>query len=125
MFLKNLPLKLSIPRTRSSNFSPSSIPKYKRFLSDEYENLVGSLILSSQSIESLKESIKEMNIPISEAMIERLSGEFQEYMSRELDPDWLFIFIDAKEIEVKEGGKKEIMDSRIFEGRENLNKWRE
>ena len=66
MFLKNLPLKLSIPRTRSSNFFPSSIPKYKRFLPDEYENLVESLILSSRSIESLKGTIKEMNMPISE-----------------------------------------------------------
>lgn len=64
-------------------------------------------------------------------------------MKRELFSDWLFIFIDAKEIEVKDkdgkvkkgviftavgvnmNGKKEILLSMLFYGDENLQMWRE
>jgi len=56
---------------------------------------------------------------------------------RELSSDWLVVYIDAKEIEVKSGGKvkkmviisgigvnmegkKELLGSLVFEGRETL-----
>jgi len=48
LFFKDLPLKLSVPRTMSSNFFPGVLPRYKRTLPQDYENLVESLLLSAQ-----------------------------------------------------------------------------
>jgi len=146
LFFKDLPLKLSVPRTRSSNFFPGVLPRYKRTLPQDYENLVESLLLSARSIEALKESIRNMQLPLSpgfiDELVSRLSQEFQDYVSREIDSDWLVVYIDAKEVEVKEDkkvkkmvlvtgvgvnmeGEKEVVGSKLFEGSENLERWRE
>ncbi|WP_459893809.1 transposase, partial [Desulfothermus okinawensis] len=54
LYLNNTPLKVNIPRTRTSSFFPSSIPKYSRYLPQEYSHIVESLFLSTSSIEALK-----------------------------------------------------------------------
>ena len=142
----NLPIRLSVPRTRSSNFFPSALPKYKRALPQSYGRLVEALLLSARSIDALKDSIRGMGLPVSsdsiDRMVERLACEFEDYAMRELDPDWLVLYVDAKELEVKEdkrvkkmtlmtavgvdmGGMREVVGSRLYEGRESLEKWRD
>jgi len=105
----NLPIKLSVPRTRSSDFFPSTLPKYKRALPESYGRLVEALLLSARSIDALKDSIRGMGLPVSsdsiDRMVERLACEFEDYTMRELDPDWLVLYVDAKELEVKEDKK--------------------
>ena len=140
------PLDINVPRTRSSEFFPSAIPRYTRYLTKEYTNLVESLLISSRSIERLKMSIKRLNLPVSPEEIDRiintLVGEFKEFITRQLSPDWLVIAIDAKRLDVKEDkvvrkavlltatginmeGKKEVISSMLFYGNENLTCWRE
>ncbi len=34
-------------------------------------------------------------------LVSRLSQEFRDYVSREIDSDWLVVYIDAKEVEDK------------------------
>jgi len=143
---KNLPMRLSVPRTRSSDFFPSTLPKYKRALPESYGRLVEALLLSARSIDALKDSIRGMGLPVSsdsiERMVERLACEFEDYTMRELDSDWLVLYVDAKELEVKEDkrvkkmtlitavgvnmeGRREVVGSRLYEGRESLEKWRD
>lgn len=142
----NLPMRLSVPRTRSSRFFPTTLPKYKRTLPESYGRLVEALLLSARSIDALKDSIREMGLPVSsdaiERLVNRLASEFEDYVMRELDPDWLVLYADAKELEVKEDGKvkkmvlitcvgvdmdgrREVVGSKLYEGRESLEKWRD
>jgi len=140
------PMEVNVPRTRSSDFFPSAIPKYTRYLTQEYTNLIESLLISSRSIERLKMAIKRLKLPVSPEEIDRiintLVGEFKEFITRQLYSDWLVIAIDAKRIDVKEdklvrkavlltatgvnmNGEKEVISSMLFYGNENLTFWRE
>ncbi|MCX7725553.1 MAG: IS256 family transposase [Chitinispirillaceae bacterium] len=147
LFLNQQPIDVKVPRTRSSNFFPTSIPKYSRIISDEYSNLIESLLLSSKSLQSLKLSLKKLNLPYSEEELEKIMDEiltnFNDFIKRELHSDWLIISIDAKKIEVKDNenkvkkgtlftalgtnmeGKKEVLSSPLFYGDENLQMWKE
>lgn len=147
LYFNQIPIELKVPRTRTSNFYPSSIPKYSRFLQEEYSNLIESLLISSKSIESLKLSLKRLNLPVNDDELNKIIQEillkFNEFMNRELSSDWFFIFIDAKGIDVKDEngkvkrgviftvvgvsmeGKKEILSSMLFYGDENLQMWKE
>ena len=141
------PLELSIPRVRNTDFFPSIIPKYSRVLPEEYQKLVENILISSKSIQSLKQTLSNLNLPYSPEEIERivdiLEKEFQELNSRELQPDWIAIFVDAKVIDVKNekgevkkatfltavgvdmDGKKQFLASILVYGNENLDAWKE
>ena len=77
-----------------------------------------------------------------EEIIKEYAGYLKNYLSRELESDWLVVFADAKIIEVKDKekvkkkiiltavginmkGQKEILGSEIYEGNETIEKWRE
>jgi transposase-like protein len=141
------PVEASIPRTRSSSFFPSIIPKYSRVLREQYQKLVENILISSKSIQSLKQTLSNLNLPYSpeeiEKIVETLYNEFKELNSRELQSDWLAIFIDAKVIDVKNekgevkkatfltavgvdmDGKKQFLASILVYGSENLDAWKE
>ena len=146
LYYATSPLSVRVPRTRSSNFFPKSLPKYQRVLPKVYEQLVESIILSSRSIESAKRSMKTLGLPINEptidGIVEEYANDFRQYVSRELDSDYFIIFMDAKVLHVKEDGKvkrmvmitavgvnmegmKEVLGCMIFEGNETIDKWRE
>jgi len=141
-----IPLSINIPRTRSSNFFPGIVPRYKRAIPDTYEKLVESIILHSRSVEAAKRAIRNLNLPVNESVIESIIEEnarrFREYVNRELETDWLVVFMDVKIIYVKEDkkvkkmviytavgvnmeGRKEILGSEVYEGNENIKKWKE
>lgn len=145
-YYKNAPMDIKVPRTRTSNFYPSAIPRYSRYLPEEYGEMIESLFLSSRSLEGLKMTLKRLGLPVSseeiDNMAQSLADEYKEFTGRELSSDWLIVYIDAKEIEVKSGGKvkkmviisgigvnmegkKELLGSLVFEGRETLSYWRE
>jgi len=143
----SIPISLSIPRTRDSIFFPSILPKYSRTLPDMYKNLISSLILSSQSINSLKLTLSSLNLPFNSEQIDQivneLAEEYRAINTRELQPDWLFIFADAKVIEIRNeqketkkaviltaiginmAGEKHYLGSIIRYGNENLEAWKE
>ena len=74
----SIPIPLSIPRTRDSIFFPSILPKYSRTLPDMYKNLISSLILSSQSINSLKLTLSSLNLPFNSEQIDQIVNELAE-----------------------------------------------
>ena len=141
------PIHLNVPRNRFLHFRPSILPKpYKHTLSQDYNNLIKSLILSAKSLNSLRFSLKNMDLPYSNEDIDSIVDEFadklKELNSRELKSDWFAIYLDAKVLEVKNKnnivkqgclytfvgvslqGKKEILLSRFFYGNESIEKWK-
>ena len=67
---RSYPLKLNVPRTRYSNSFPKTLPGYRRTYPEEYENLLESFLFSARSTEALKESIKNMKLPLSPGFID-------------------------------------------------------
>ena len=58
-------IPVAIPRDRNSNFYPSFLPKYARNISDEYSNILESIILNSKSFRSVYGSIKSLGLSYS------------------------------------------------------------
>jgi len=154
IFFGNIPVELRKPRTRKKEFQSVILPKYQRAFPTSYENLIRSALLTAKSLNSLKMTLSELGVPYSESEIEKIvktiKEEFISLNSRELSSDWLFIYIDAKELEVKKGGeeegkeesrkvrkanlltaigidlkgKKEFLCSYLHYGNENLEAWK-
>ena len=139
-------LSLLIPRTRKGNFRPFFLPeKWKRYSPADYRNLVFSFLISSKSIEAAKKAIRQLNAPVSkdflDDLISELKYELELINNSSLDPDWFALIMDAKEVNLKVKntvtkytifsvigitleGKKNFLLCEIFEGKENLEKWK-
>jgi transposase-like protein len=100
-----LPLDAYIPRTRDS-FYPQALPKYKRNLPETYEELFYSLLLEAKSFSSIRNTIHNLGLSYSQEeldkLVDELHREAKEFNSRPLASDWLFIFIDAKAIDLRD-----------------------
>jgi len=102
-------LDLKVPRDRRGEFRPSVLPdKWKRSDS-EYQSILISLIANGYSKGEIKRTLRELGLSYSEGEIEEirmaLKEAVEDFKTRELKPDWLAIFIDTYECEVKEGGR--------------------
>ncbi len=117
--LNGIPLSLSIPRTRHSNFFPSLIPKHARTFPGSYNNLIESLplLVSAKSIESLKMTLENLGLPYKPEQIEKIADgvykEFEALNTRQLSTDWLFISMDAKVLDIKKG-ENEVKQAVLF-----------
>ena len=145
--LNGIPLSLSIPRTRQTNFFPSLIPKHARTFPGSYNNLIESLLVSAKSIESLKMTLENLGLPYKPQQIEKIAdsihNEFEALNSRQLSADWLFISMDAKILDIRKGEKevkqavlftaigtdlnahKEFLGSYLYYGNESTDGWKE
>jgi transposase-like protein len=137
---------ISVPRARNGNFYPSLLPKYGRNIGDAYGSLLESIILNCKSFKSIANTFRSFDLPYSQAqteiILDELFAEAKKYNSRQLESDYVFIYIDAKVIDVTdETGhvkkavhflalgvnmemKKEILLSESFFGNECLDLWR-
>ena len=58
----SLPVEVEVPRTRSGDFRPASLPApYQRGYSDESQALLASVLASSRSLNSAKEALHRMD----------------------------------------------------------------
>lgn len=139
-------IPIAIPRDRFGEFYPSILPKYGRNISDEYSNILESIILNSKSFRSIEASVKALNLPYSKKQVEEILADlFEEakrFNNRQLDSDFAFIYIDAKAIDMAEDTgsirkavhftvlgvnmncKKEVLLNTSFFGSENLEIWK-
>lgn len=139
-------LTLAVPRTRSSNFRPVILPeKYKR-TDDSLFEFIKTLIASGCSKNNIINILKQYDISFSEDIYEQISEEIEtklnDFRTKQLPEDMLFVFIDGyvcdiKEIEnnkVRSGciytvigidieGKKQILGYYIVFGPENKSDW--
>ena len=139
-------IPISVPRSRSSDFYPSLLPKYSRNVGSEYLNILEEIILNCKSFRSIADTVRGLGLTYSpqqlEVFLSDLFEESKRFNSRQLESDWAFIYVDAKVIDlVDEGGsikkavhftalgvnlecKKELLLSASFFGSESLDLWK-
>ena len=100
-----MPINLTIPRSRNG-FYPAILPKYQRYLPDDYQELLYQIILGATSFSSALRTMKALGFTYSKEQLEELLKELEDqanlFHSRPLDTDWLFIYMDAKIINLKD-----------------------
>ena len=146
LLVGSLPVELRVPRTRSGEFRPSSLPvHYSRGYPEESQALLLGLLASSRSVSAAKEALRKMGLSSSEQDLDTVAGGLTEELelrnTRPLDPDLLALFLDGKYVEVKDGdrlrpaciylaiglgrdGKKRVLTCLTRFGRENLEDWK-
>ena len=102
-----IPVEVRVPRSRSGEFRPSSLPlPYRRGYSAEVQSLLLGLLGSSRSIHAAKDALHKMGLSSSEQDLERVATGMIEELelrnSRPLDPDMLAVFIDGKYVELRD-----------------------
>ena len=144
--LGTIPVDVRVPRTRTGEFRPTSLPPlYRRGYSEEVQSLLLGLLGSSRSINAAKDALQKMGLSQSEQDLERVAtsliDELELRNSRPLDPDMLAVFVDGKYVELREGdklrsaciylvvglgrdGKKRVLSCIVKAGRENLEDWK-
>lgn len=142
----SLPVELRVPRTRSGEFRPSSLPgHYARGYPEESQALLLGLLGSSRSLSAAKDALRKMGLSTSERDLDTVATGLIEELelrnSRPLSPDLLALFLDGKYIEIKDGdrlrpaciyvaiglgrdGKKRVLSCSTRFGAENMEDWK-
>ena len=142
----SVPIEIEVPRTRSGNFRPATLPlPYQRGYSEETQALLLALLASSRSVNAAREALRKMGLSSSEQDLDTVATGLIEELdlrnSRPVDPDLLALFFDGKYIEIKDGdrlkpaciylvvglgrdGKKRVLSCITKTGRENLEDWK-
>src|ERR1022692_1222417 len=105
--LGTIPLELRVPRTRTGEFRPATLPsRYRRGYSEEVQSLLLALLGSSRSINAAKDALQKMGLSSSEQDLERgatgMIEELELRNGRPLDPDMLAVFVDGKYVELRD-----------------------
>lgn len=146
LLVGSVPIELDVPRTRSGQFRPPSLPaRYQRGYSEETQSLLLGLLSSSRSLSAARDALHQMGLSHSEPELEKVAAGFMEELelrnTRPLDPDLLALFFDGKYVEVRDGdrlkptciylvialgrdGKKRVLACLGKSGRENLEDWK-
>jgi putative transposase len=142
----SIPLDIQVPRTRSGNFRPRSLPPpYQRGYSQEVQALLLGLLASARSVNAAKTALKKMGLAASSEELDSVASGLVEELelvnSRPVDPDLLALFLDGKYVEVKDtdrlrpaciylvvaihrDGKKRVLGCFNRYGREDLQEWK-
>ena len=144
--LGSVPTDIRVPRTRSGEFRPATLPSpYQRGYSEEVQSLLMGLLASSRSINAAKDALEKMGLAGSQQDLDRVAANMIEELdlrnSRPLPPDMLAVFVDGKYVELRDGdklrsaciylvvglgrdGKKSVLTCIARPGRENLEDWK-
>jgi putative transposase len=144
--LGTIPLEVQVPRTRSGDFRPATLPPpYQRGYPEETQALLLGLLASARSLNAAKEALQKMGLSGSQQELDRVAIGLIEELdlrnSRPIDPDLLAVFLDGKYIEFRDGdrlrsaciyivlglrrdGRKQILTCLPRPGRENLEDWK-
>lgn len=142
----SIPVDIRVPRTRTGNFRPSTLPPpYERGYSEEVQALLLGVLSSARSVNAAKTALRKMGLGACSEELDLVASGFVEELelvnSRPIDPDMLAVFLDGKYVEVKEDerlraaciyvviglhrdGKKKVLGCFIKHGRENLEVWK-
>jgi transposase-like protein len=146
LLVGSVPVEIEVPRTRSGQFRPPSLPaRYQRGFSEETQSLLLGLLSASRSVSAAREALRKMGLSSSQQELEQIATGFIDELelrnSRPLDPDLLALFCDGKYVEIRDGdrlkpaciylvvgltrdGKKRVLACLAKSGRENLEDWK-
>jgi putative transposase len=144
--LGTMPLEVRVPRTRSGDFRPLSLPAaYQRGYPEETQALLLGLLACSRSLNAAKDALKKMGLSNSQQELDCVAAGLIEELnlrnSRPVDPDLLAVFMDGKYVEFREAdrlrpaciyvvvglrrdGRKQVLTCLPRAGRENLEDWK-
>ena len=144
--LGTIPVEVRLPRTRTGDFRPASLPApYQRGYSEEIQSLLLGLLASSRSLNAARDALQKMGLSSSQQDLDQVAASLIEELelrnSRPLDPDLLALFLDGKYIEFRDGdrlrpaciyvivglrrdGRKQVLTCLARPGRENLEDWK-
>ena len=96
----SIPIDIEVPRTRSGNFRPATLPPlYQRGYSEETQALLLGLLASSRSINAARDALRKMGLSSSEQDLDVVATGLIEELdlrnSRPIDPDLLALFFDG------------------------------
>jgi hypothetical protein len=105
-----IPLDLRVPRTRTGDFRPATLPPlYQRGYSEETQSLLLSLLTSGRSLNAVKDALQKMGLSCSQQELDRVATDLMEELelrnTRPLDPDLLALFLDGKYVEFRDGDR--------------------
>lgn len=142
----SIPVDIQVPRTRTGNFRPGSLPPpYERGYSEEVQALLFGVLSSSRSVNAAKSALRKMGLGSCSEELDTVASGFVEELdlvnSRPIDPDLLAVFLDGKYVEVKQDnrlrpaciylviglhrdGKKKVLGCFTKHTRENLDGWK-
>ena len=142
----SLPVAIRVPRTRTGEFRPASLPApYERGYREEVQSLLLGLLSSSRSLNSAKDALQKMGLSRSQQDLETVASNLIEELelrnSRPLHCDLLALFLDGKYVEFRDGdrlrpaciyvvvglgcdGRKQVLTCLARPGRENLEDWK-
>jgi len=108
--LGTIPLEVRVPRTRTGDFRPATLPApYLRGYPEETQTLLLGLLASARSLHAAQEALRKMGLSSSEQELERVATGLIEELelrnTRPIDPDLLAVFLDAKYVEFREGDR--------------------
>ena len=144
--LGTIPLQVRVPRSRTGDFRPASLPTpYQRGYSEEIQTLLFALLASSRSLNAAKDALQKMGLSSSQQDLDRVATGLIEELelrnSRPLDCDLLALFLDRKYVEFRDrdrlrpaciyvvvglrrDGRKQVLTCLPRPGRENLEDWK-
>lgn len=102
-------IPIQIPRDRNGEFEPTIIPKYQRDIFGIEEKVI-SLYAHGMSTHDIHEQIKDLyGIEVSAEMVSKMTDkilpEIKEWQSRQLNPIYPFVFMDAIHYKIREDGR--------------------
>jgi transposase-like protein len=141
-----LPVEIEVPRTRSGQLRPRSLPpRFDRGYGEETQALLLGLLASARSINAAKAALRKMGLSSSEEELNTVATNLVEELdlrnTHPVDPDLLALFLDGKYVEVREAdrlrpyciyvvvdlgrdGKRRILTSITRPRRESLEDWK-
>lgn len=104
------PLDVEVPRDRDGSFDSQLLPKRRTSLGDGLDNKILALYGLGMSYSDIRAHLAEMyGLQISEATLssitDKVLDELSEWQSRQLDPIYPFVWLDALHYKVREDGR--------------------
>lgn len=104
-------LNLKIPRIRmGSTYRPSILPPRWKRIDKDYEEMLIAMLCNGYSYSQVEKTCKEMGLPFSKESLndalDFIAEKMDYYKNRELDKEWIAVFIDACHTQMRDENRK-------------------
>jgi len=111
-------LNLKVPRDRLGDFRPFILPPPYKRATDDMEDVLLNLVLSSYSPNKMKSFLNSLNLPYSKEEVEEIKEEILKEAkginTRGIKENYLAVYIDAYHTQIKEKVDEKVMEGVIY-----------